>query len=84
MIRRPSGARSRRSRPPGPTSSPAPAKAGSAQEDLDGGTFTISNLGMYGVEQFVAVLNPPQAAILAAGAIEDTVVVEDESGRSAR
>src|SRR2546429_65655 len=40
------------------------------QEDLDGGTFTISNLGMFGVEQFVAVLNPPQAAILAVGAIE--------------
>ena len=40
------------------------------QEDLDGGTFTISNLGMYGVEQFVAVLNPPQAAILAVGAAD--------------
>ena len=39
------------------------------QEDLDGGTFTISNLGMFGVEQFVAVLNPPQVAILAVGAI---------------
>jgi pyruvate dehydrogenase E2 component (dihydrolipoyllysine-residue acetyltransferase) len=39
--------------------------------DLEGGTFTISNLGMYGVEQFIAVLNPPQAAILAVGAIED-------------
>jgi pyruvate dehydrogenase E2 component (dihydrolipoamide acetyltransferase) len=47
--------------------------------DLDGGTFTISNLGMYGVEQFVAVLNPPQAAILAVGATEDRpVVVEGE------
>ena len=45
--------------------------------DLDGGTFTISNLGMYGVEQFVAVLNPPQAAILAVGATEDRPVVED-------
>ena len=33
--------------------------------DLEDGTFTISNLGMFGVEQFVAVLNPPQAAILA-------------------
>ena len=32
------------------------------------GTFTISNLGMYGIEQFVAVINPPQAAILAVGA----------------
>jgi pyruvate dehydrogenase E2 component (dihydrolipoyllysine-residue acetyltransferase) len=42
--------------------------------DLEGGTFTISNLGMYGVEQFVAVLNPPQAAILAVGTIEDRPV----------
>jgi pyruvate dehydrogenase E2 component (dihydrolipoyllysine-residue acetyltransferase) len=46
-------------------------------EDLDGGTFTISNLGMYGVEQFIAVLNPPQAAILAVGAIEDRPVARD-------
>jgi pyruvate dehydrogenase E2 component (dihydrolipoamide acetyltransferase) len=45
--------------------------------DLEGGTFTISNLGMYGVEQFVAVLNPPQAAILAVGAIEDRAVARD-------
>ena len=45
--------------------------------DLAGGTFTISNLGMYGVEQFIAVLNPPQAAILAVGAIEDRVVARD-------
>ena len=37
--------------------------------DLEGGTFTISNLGMFGVEQFVAVLNPPQVAILAVGAV---------------
>jgi pyruvate dehydrogenase E2 component (dihydrolipoamide acetyltransferase) len=47
------------------------------QDDLEGGTFTISNLGMYGVERFVAVLNPPQAAILAVGAIEDRAVVRD-------
>jgi pyruvate dehydrogenase E2 component (dihydrolipoamide acetyltransferase) len=47
------------------------------QEDLEGGSFTVSNLGMYGVEQFVAVLNPPQAAILAVGAMEDKVVVAD-------
>jgi pyruvate dehydrogenase E2 component (dihydrolipoamide acetyltransferase) len=40
-------------------------------EDLEGGTFTISNLGTLGVEQFVAVLNPPQVAILAAGAISE-------------
>jgi len=44
-------------------------------EDLDGGTFTISNLGMYGVERFTAVLNPPQAGILAVGAIEERAVV---------
>ncbi|MCW2977683.1 MAG: Dihydrolipoamide acetyltransferase component of pyruvate dehydrogenase complex, partial [Actinomycetia bacterium] len=37
-------------------------------EDLQGGTFTISNLGMYDVDQFIAVLNPPQASILAIGA----------------
>jgi pyruvate dehydrogenase E2 component (dihydrolipoamide acetyltransferase) len=49
------------------------------QEDLEGGTFTISNLGMYGIEQFTAVLNPPQAAILAVGAIvEQPVVVDGE------
>jgi pyruvate dehydrogenase E2 component (dihydrolipoamide acetyltransferase) len=47
------------------------------QDDLDGGTFTISNLGMYGVDRFVAVLNPPQAAILAVGAIEERPVVRD-------
>ena len=43
-------------------------------EDLEGGTFTISNLGMYAVERFTAVLNPPQAAIVAVGATEERVV----------
>lgn len=47
--------------------------------DLEGGTFTISNLGMYGIDQFVAVLNPPQVAILAVGAIEERpLAVEGE------
>ena len=46
-------------------------------DDLEGGTFTISNLGMFGVEQFIAVLNPPQAAILAVGAIEERPVAEN-------
>jgi pyruvate dehydrogenase E2 component (dihydrolipoyllysine-residue acetyltransferase) len=46
-------------------------------QDLEGGTFTISNLGMFGVEQFVAVINPPQAAILAVGATVDTPVARD-------
>jgi pyruvate dehydrogenase E2 component (dihydrolipoamide acetyltransferase) len=45
--------------------------------DLENGTFTISNLGMYGIEQFVAVLNPPQVAILAVGSIEDRARVRD-------
>jgi pyruvate dehydrogenase E2 component (dihydrolipoamide acetyltransferase) len=45
--------------------------------DLDGGTFTISNLGMFGIERFIAVLNPPQAAILAVGSVEDKVVAVD-------
>jgi pyruvate dehydrogenase E2 component (dihydrolipoamide acetyltransferase) len=46
-------------------------------EDLEDGTFTISNLGMYGVERFTAVLNPPQAGILAVGVIEERAVVEE-------
>jgi len=46
-------------------------------EDLEGGTFTISNLGMYEVDQFIAVLNPPQASILAVGATSDQVVPRD-------
>jgi pyruvate dehydrogenase E2 component (dihydrolipoamide acetyltransferase) len=46
-------------------------------QDFEDGTFTISNLGMFGIEQFVAVLNPPQAAILAVGATEDRAVVID-------
>ncbi|HST25084.1 MAG TPA: dihydrolipoamide acetyltransferase family protein [Gaiellaceae bacterium] len=48
-----------------------------ARGDIEGGTFTISNLGMFGVEAFIAVLNPPQAAILAVGATEDRAVVRD-------
>ncbi|MDQ3889348.1 MAG: 2-oxo acid dehydrogenase subunit E2 [Actinomycetota bacterium] len=53
------------------------ARAGKlGQGDLEGGTFTISNLGMYGVERFVAVLNPPQAGILAVGGIEERAVVD--------
>jgi pyruvate dehydrogenase E2 component (dihydrolipoamide acetyltransferase) len=46
-------------------------------DDLEGGTFTISNLGMFDVDQFVAVLNPPQASILAVGATREQVVAVD-------
>jgi pyruvate dehydrogenase E2 component (dihydrolipoamide acetyltransferase) len=45
--------------------------------DYDGGSFTISNLGMYGIEQFNAIINPPQCAILAVGGIKDEPVVAD-------
>ncbi len=45
-----------------------------ALDDLSGGTFTISNLGMYGVDAFNAIVNPPQAAILAVSRIADRVV----------
>ena len=48
-----------------------------APPDLSGGTFTVSNLGMYGITSFTAVINPPQAAILAVGAIEQRPVVLD-------
>jgi pyruvate dehydrogenase E2 component (dihydrolipoyllysine-residue acetyltransferase) len=45
--------------------------------ELSGGTFTVSNLGMYGVSDFTAVINPPQAAILAVGALAPRAVVHD-------
>jgi pyruvate dehydrogenase E2 component (dihydrolipoamide acetyltransferase) len=45
--------------------------------ELSGGTFTVSNLGMYGVSNFTAVINPPQAAILSVGALEPKAVVRD-------
>jgi pyruvate dehydrogenase E2 component (dihydrolipoamide acetyltransferase) len=46
-------------------------------EEWEGSTFTISNLGMYGIEEFTAIINPPNAAILAVGAIRDVPVVEN-------
>ena len=42
--------------------------------DLQGGTFTISNLGMFGIDEFSAIVNPPQAAILAVGKISERIV----------
>ena len=54
------------------------AREGKLQRaDLEEGTFTISNLGMYRVEAFTAVLNPPQAAIVAVGSIEERAVPLD-------
>ena len=46
------------------------------QEELEGGSITVTNLGMYGVEEFAAIINPPHAAILAVGAVRDEPVVE--------
>lgn len=49
-------------------------------DDLSGGTFTVTNLGMFGVESFTAVINPPECAILAVGAVRQ-VFVPDEKGQ---
>ena len=46
-------------------------------EEYSGGSITVSNLGMFGIDSFIAVLNPPQAAILAVGKVEPKVVVRD-------
>jgi len=48
-----------------------------APEQMEGSTFTISNLGMFGIEEFTAIINPPNACILAVGAIRDVPVVEN-------
>ncbi|MGY4654096.1 dihydrolipoamide acetyltransferase family protein [Mycobacterium sp. URHB0021] len=50
-----------------------------AQRDLEGGAITVTNLGMYGVEEFAAIINPPQSAILAVGAgVKQPIVIEDK------
>lgn len=46
-------------------------------DEMSGGTFSVSNLGMFGVSSFSAVINPPEAAILAVGAVRDEPVVRD-------
>lgn len=46
-------------------------------EEFSGNTFTISNLGMFGIEEFTAVINPPDACIMAVGGIKETVIVKD-------
>jgi pyruvate dehydrogenase E2 component (dihydrolipoamide acetyltransferase) len=53
-------------------------------DDLRDGTFTVSNLGMFGIRRFEAVINPPQAAILAAGAVERRAMVDDDGAVVAR
>ena len=53
-------------------------------EEYTGSTFSISNLGMFGIEEFTAVINPPEAAILAVGAIGPKVVVDEEGNMAVR
>lgn len=53
------------------------ARGGFTTDELSGATFTISNMGMLGIEHFAAVINPPQGAILAVSAIKDRPVVRD-------
>ena len=56
------------------------AKAGKLKpEEYQGGGFSISNLGMYGIKEFAAVINPPQSCILAVGAGEKRPVVKDNA-----
>ncbi|MDQ3540845.1 MAG: 2-oxo acid dehydrogenase subunit E2, partial [Chloroflexota bacterium] len=52
-------------------------EGGLKPEEFQGGTFTISNLGMFDVDEFIAVINPPQAAILAIGSVAETPVVKN-------
>jgi pyruvate dehydrogenase E2 component (dihydrolipoamide acetyltransferase) len=54
------------------------ARAGTLKpEEFQGGSFSISNLGMYGIKHFAAVINPPQGCILAVGAGEERVIAKD-------
>lgn len=53
-------------------------------EEYTGSTFSISNLGMFGIEEFTAVINPPEAAILAVGAIGPKVVVDEKGDMAVR
>jgi pyruvate dehydrogenase E2 component (dihydrolipoamide acetyltransferase) len=54
------------------------ARAGKLrQEELEGGSFAVSNLGMFGTKEFTAILNPPQSGILAVGAASPRAIVED-------
>ena len=50
------------------------------ENDLTGGTFTVSNLGMFGVESFTAIIVPSQAAILSVGAVTDQPRRDDQGG----
>ena len=59
-------------------------KRESKPEDLSGGTFTISNMGMFGVDEFSAIINPPQVAILAVAAVKDVPVMRGSTIQPAK
>lgn len=61
------------------------ARSGSlTPQQMSGGTFTVSNLGMFGIEEFAAIINPPEAAILAVGAVAPEVAVAPDGSFHAR
>lgn len=61
------------------------ARAGKlTPQEMSGGTFSISNLGMFGIEEFAAIINPPESAILAVGAAMPEVVVAEDGSFVAR
>jgi pyruvate dehydrogenase E2 component (dihydrolipoamide acetyltransferase) len=53
-------------------------------QEMSGGTFSVSNLGMFGVEEFAAIINPPESAILAVGAVAPEVTVREDGGYETR
>jgi pyruvate dehydrogenase E2 component (dihydrolipoamide acetyltransferase) len=53
-------------------------------ENMGKGIFTITNMGMFGVEEFIPIINPPEAAIMAVGAIRDDILVSGGSIRAGR
>lgn len=56
----------------------ARARAGRVRpEDIEGSTFTVSNMGMFDVDHFIAIINPPEAAILAVGSVQDVPVIHE-------
>ncbi|WP_100882204.1 2-oxo acid dehydrogenase subunit E2 [Mycobacterium colombiense] len=61
-----------------------PAGVQPIPDEMAGSTFTISNRGMYGIDHFTAVINPPEAALLAVGALQDEVVVREGPGEAGR
>ena len=70
---------SRRSRRNDTTSRAAPRRASCSPQEYQGGTASLSNMGMFGIKQFEAVINPPQGMIMAIGAGEKRPYVVDDS-----